>query len=455
VRVGIWCAYGKTLEFTDGIGVFAHLLARHLVGDPRVSGVDLLIHAGDAPLVAETVAAGGGRIRVVEQARLGVWGRWRRKRARWQHRRIADRLAAGSLSHKQQQRFETELRDIESSVARILELQAVSDPYSLSSPHDGGCDIWVLPHVSVERRFRSASVVLIHDMVPLREPGLIKPHDLASFRRRSQAVAERSTLIGCMSNVIRDEDIVCLLDCPQEKVRVVRPAVPDDIRRPLSLKKDADEVQTVHLPVNVTRPYLLYPAAFRPYKNHELLIDALSHFDQRGFPGLQLVFTGDSLLPPSLEERAVTHGVRDRVHAVGRVDREVLEQLYCHAEATVVPSRHEQGSFPVLEALACGCPVAVSDIPSLREAFEHLDKAVPFFNPSSPTALVNAVVTILQDPEGVRAAQMEGFERLRQRQWATVASEWVDVFAEAIDRQNAFASSTPEVCEEHAGGWHN
>jgi len=444
VKVGIWCAYGKTLTVTDGIGVFAHGLAKYLARSPRVNAVVLAIHAGDEPQVAATVAAGQGGIQTVSLAPLPLVPRWRRKSLRWKHRRLSRRLVAlgdsgGKGCRAAAAGIQRRLATTEAAMAELLAGQAASDPQLLAAPAEGGCDVWVLPHVSVERQFHSATLVMIHDMVPLREPGLIKPHDLASFRRRSQAVAERSTLIGCMSEVIRDGDIVGLLGCPAGKVRVVPPAVPDDIGFAGGAAQPPAQASAM-LPAGVETPYLLYPAAFRPYKNHSLLIEALPHLDRGGLPPLHVVLTGAPTLPKHLDERAVSLGVRNRVHALGRVDRETLEQLYRGAAATVVPSRHEQGSFPVLEALACGCPVAVSNIPSLREAFAPLGEAMPFFDPASPRDLARQVAAILRDPAAVREAQAAGFERLRRRGWAVAAEEWIDVLAEAIQQHRGASS---------------
>lgn len=437
MKVGVWCAYGKTLSLTDGIGVFAHCLAKYLAHSPRVNGVVLAIHAGDEEVVAETVAAGGGKIQSVSLQTLSFTQRWRRKRLRWRHRSLSNRLAMLGCSGElgggpRAERLAAQLNETEALTAQVLAQQPVSTPSVVADPASGGCDIWVLPHVSVERAFPSATLVMIHDMVPLRERGLVKPHDLASFRRRSQAVANRSTLIGCMSETIRDGDIVGLLGCPAAKVRVVPPAVPDDIG--FAGASDAARSVTAEppLPEGVKAPYLLYPAAFRSYKNHELLIASLPLLDAQGLPRLQLVFTGEAPLPKDLAERAAALGVTDRVVTLGRVDRSVLEQLYRSAAATVVPSRHEQGSFPVLEALACGCPVAVSDIPSLREAFGPLTRAMPFFDPASPASFVEAVAGLLRDPQAARAAQATGFRELRGRSWSEAADEWVDVFVEAI-----------------------
>ncbi len=448
MKVGVWCAYGKTLSVSDGIGVFAHSLAKYLARSPRVNGVVMAIHAGDESQMEATVAAGGGCIRTVSLKRLPPASRWRRKTLRWRHRSQSRRYeslgrSGGMGGVARSERLRARLAATELATDRLLAKQAASDPGVFASPAEGGCDIWVLPHVSVERSFNAATVVLIHDMVPLREPGLLKPHDVASFRRRSQVVAERSTLIGCMSEVIRDGDIVGLLGCPAEKVRIVGAAVPDDIGFP-DLPVPTTCRQQPDLPAGVAAPYLLYPAAFRGYKNHELLIEALSILDQLGVPPLQLVFTGDTPLPSHLHERAEAAGLSQRVLAVGRVDRDMLERLYRAAAATVVPSRHEQGSFPVLEALACGCPVAVSDIPSLREAFGPLNDTIPFFDPGSAKACAEAVASLVNNAEAVRLSQAEGFQRLRGRTWQQATDEWIDVFDEAIAMHAALHSRTSQ-----------
>lgn len=429
MRVGIWCAYGKTLEPTDGIGVFVHLLARHLAKSPRVKGVVLAVHQGDTPLVGETMAAGEGRIETVELLPLGWQHRWRRKRLRWRHRRLV-RDYERSLGSTHSAKVWGELQRIEAETGGLLAKQLLRRSGQASGLVGGeDCDVWVLPHVSVERTFSSASVVLIHDMVPLREPGLVKAHDLAAFRRRSQAIAERSTLIGCMSQVIRETDIVGLLGAASEKVRVVLPAIPDDIASP----QDVDFARSEdHSSIGVSPPYVFYPAAFRPYKNHELLIKTLVELDRRGLTSLKLVFTGDTSLPQNLVDLAAACGMTDRVLATGRVDRHSLVSLYLNALATVVPSRHEQGSFPALEALACGCPVAVSDIPSLREAFGDLGDAMLFFDPTSVQACADSIETVCLDSASVVSTQGAGFERLRRRTWTHATDEWVDVFAEAI-----------------------
>lgn len=414
MRIGIWCGYGHTLVPTEGIGVFTHALAR---GFARLAGVEdvmMVVHAGDEPLVAETVAAGAGRIHLASLQRQAWIDRWRWKALRRRHRRVCDRRAADG----DRDALGAELDKVERAIDRLFSRQRMEEPADLRTR-----DVWLLPHVAVERRLAAPTVVVVHDMVPLHFSGVIKDADLESFRRRSSRIAHEAALVGTMSRTIRDVDIVGLLGCRPEKVRVVLPATPDDLGTPAS--RDA-VVQAIPA---AARPFLLYPAALRPYKNHARLIEALAILRKQRHPDLELVFTGFTPLPPELASRAARLGLVSAVHAVGKVDRPVLARLYRDALATVVPSLYEQGSFPVLEAIGCGCPAMVSDIPAFREAFVAFGGAMPMFDPLSPQSMASAVTTVLADREGVMRRQAA---LLPIRSWDDAASDWLAVLREAV-----------------------
>jgi glycosyltransferase involved in cell wall biosynthesis len=416
MRIGIWCAYGRTLLPTEGIGVFTHAVARGLAGLPAVSDVQVLVHAGDEPAVAATVAAGGGRIHVASLHRQSWLDRWRWKALRRRHRRLCDRLAVDPGATRLAARREAVERAIDRLFARQRIVAAAGVP-----PRD----VWLLPHVAVERPLAAPTVVVVHDMVPLHHPGVVKAADLEAFRRRSRRMVSRATLVGTMSRTIRDADVVGLLGCPPEKVRVVAAATPDDLGTP------ANRDRLLAVVPAAAGPFLLYPAALRPYKNHARLIGALAEIRRGGHPDMQLIFTGFGPLPADLARLAADLSLAGAVQAVGSVDRPLLAALYRAAAATVVPSLYEQGSFPVLEAIRCGCPAAASDIPTLREAFAALAGTVPLFDPLSPAAIAAAVLGVLADREGVRRRQEDAGRALPPRSWADVAADWLAVLREA------------------------
>lgn len=80
---------------------------------------------------------------------------------------------------------------------------------------------------------------------------------------------------------------------------------------------------------------------------------------------LRLLLIGDG--PLSEEIHNILEPIRSRVSLPGWVDRESLPGAYCAADLFISPSHCDGSSISLLEALACGRPVLVSDIPSNQE----------------------------------------------------------------------------------------
>src|SRR5712692_4008779 len=135
-------------------------------------------------------------------------------------------------------------------------------------------------------------------------------------------------------------------------------------------------------PGNMPRePFLLYPANPWPHKNHARLYEAFA-LVRRQRPALRLVLTGTG------HEPALPDGVESR----GRVSFDELATLYRTASALVFPSLYEGFGLPPLEAMACGCPVAVSRAASLPEVCAD---AAEYFDPASPEEMAAAIVRVL------------------------------------------------------------
>jgi glycosyltransferase involved in cell wall biosynthesis len=112
------------------------------------------------------------------------------------------------------------------------------------------------------------------------------------------------------------------------------------------------------------RPYLLFVGNLTASKNVPFLVRA---YQQAGVP-VDLVLAGR----PLEDMEAITRTLREtrppqQVHLVAEPTDAEIARLYDGATAFVFPSLYEGFGFPPLEAMAHGCPVLASDIPSLRE----------------------------------------------------------------------------------------
>jgi glycosyltransferase involved in cell wall biosynthesis len=171
-----------------------------------------------------------------------------------------------------------------------------------------------------------------------------------------------------VSEHVRDE-IVTRLGYPRERVRVIYHGVDHERFRPDGRERG---------------PFLLYPANWWPHKNHELLLEAFA-LVSRTRPELRLVLTG----------AGHPGGLPDGVATLGRVSDDRLADLYQSAAAVVFPSLYEGFGLPPLEAMACGCPVAVSRVAALPEV---CGDAAVYFDPTSAETIAQGIVDVLDRP---------------------------------------------------------
>lgn len=178
---------------------------------------------------------------------------------------------------------------------------------------------------------------------------------------------------------------------------------------------DPDTVKQVKNTFSLTSPYVLFVGSLEPRKNLQMLLEAwqLGRFD-----GATLAVVGASgHLFPKLQLGCLPEGVR----LLGRVQDAVLPILYSGAAGFVYPSIYEGFGLPPLEAMACGCPVAVSDIPAHREVY---GEAATYLDPFVPEDISNKLQWLLRLDNSSRASlTQQGLQRAALYRWQTAASE--------------------------------
>jgi glycosyltransferase involved in cell wall biosynthesis len=167
---------------------------------------------------------------------------------------------------------------------------------------------------------------------------------------------------------------------------------------------------------------VLCVAAKRPHKNQEVLIRAMPMLDR----DVVIVLAGHPE-PYELKLRALTGelGLADRVRFVGYVSDADLEGLWSVAACAAFPTLGEGFGIPVIEALAHGLPVAVSDIPVLREVGGELPH---YFDPHDPVDAARAIAAALADT----GARSLGPARAARFTWSASAHGTHEVYERVL-----------------------
>ncbi|MFZ3048095.1 MAG: glycosyltransferase family 1 protein, partial [Desulfatirhabdiaceae bacterium] len=115
----------------------------------------------------------------------------------------------------------------------------------------------------------------------------------------------------------------------------------------------------------------------------------------------------------------------------GYVDDETLACLYSGASAFVYPSLYEGFGLPILEAMACGCPVICSNVASMPEVAGN---AAIQIDPQDPDDLAKAIDRVIADNNLRFRLRELGFSRAGEFTWRKAAESTRAVFETIIKR---------------------
>jgi glycosyltransferase involved in cell wall biosynthesis len=168
--------------------------------------------------------------------------------------------------------------------------------------------------------------------------------------------------------------------------------------------------------------YLIYPAAYYPHKNHEILIRAMPMI-LKVFPRIVLHFTGDEMKRGSeLKALIQEYGVTENVIEHGWLSRPEFEKLMNNARLLVVPSKYESASFPIDEAMSIGLPVVCSDIAPLRS---QVGPSGTYFDPDSAFDVANKIIKALNSP---LKNYGRDFETSHSRTWGNIVEHYYKLY---------------------------
>lgn len=244
-------------------------------------------------------------------------------------------------------------------------------------------------------------VVTLHDLALIRHPRRFRPWFRHVGRQRLRRIVEAERVI-CVSRFTADEGIE-LLGLDPGRIEVIHHGI---------------ETGSVHLrPTGLPEEaFFLFVGSLEPGKNLQLLREA---YDRSA-----------GTLPPLAIAGARWEGVADEGrppgnwHYLGHVTDEELNWLYANALALVFPTKYEGFGFPLLEAMAHGCPVIASRVASLPE----IGGDDVFWSNLTASDYAAAMHELASDALARKEMGVKGKNRARRHTWQRCAQETAAVY---------------------------
>jgi glycosyltransferase involved in cell wall biosynthesis len=234
-----------------------------------------------------------------------------------------------------------------------------------------------------------------------------------------------ATHVLAISEFMRQE-LMEELRLPGDRVTAV-PLAPEPVFYP----RAPEQVKKVLEQAGWPSEYVLFVGTLEPRKNLPLLIQALAQTHSK----IPLVLAGwQGWGGTDWEHELRRLGMQDRVLCTGYVDEETLACLYSGAAAFVYPSWYEGFGLPVLEAMACGCPVICSDTSSLPEV---AGDAAVFIGPRDAEALTEALDRVTEDADLHQNMRRRGLLRAMEFSWENTALKTLEVFAKVVQSHDS------------------
>ncbi len=254
-------------------------------------------------------------------------------------------------------------------------------------------------------------VVTIFDLSFLHFPEMFTKRDLWQLKNWTKFSVQNADHIITISNFSK-QDIIRQYRVSKDKITVAYPGFDKEIFKPKIEKQDH---------------YIIYIGTIQPRKNLLRLIEAVSRIDN-----LNLIIVGKSTgegrqgwMYEKILKAPKELGIEDRVKFLGFVPTQDLQSLLTGAVAYIQPSLYEGFGIPVLEAMACGTPVIVSNVSSLPEVAGN---AGVLIDPYSIDQIEQAIRTITTDRKLRQKYSKAGIIQAKRFSWSKMAKEVLKVF---------------------------
>jgi len=282
-----------------------------------------------------------------------------------------------------------------------------------------GIDVLFNPKYSIPLNVDCKTAWVCHGMDWYAMPQASAFMDRLSHRFLVPRYATKADGIVSVSDVTT-EHLQKYLHVPPARIHTIYSGLSDVYRTPVSPEQLAKVRERLSLPPR----FLMYCGAVYPPKNFTRLIQAYAKIGPKQGVPLVIVGGGNRYLSEHELDEPKRQNIAQWVRWPGWIANEDLPAIYQQSEGLLLPSLYESVGMPIMEAMACGCPVLTSDRFGTKEI---AGDAAVLVNPESVDAIAAGIDQLLNDRERRAAIVAAGYERAKRFTWTRTASELLRV----------------------------
>lgn len=274
-----------------------------------------------------------------------------------------------------------------------------------------------------------------HLLPPVAAPAVLTVHDLIwelypQYHRKANYVYLKNAVplycrhaerIIAVSSATR-ADLVERYRIPAEKVTVIAEAAAERFA-----PAPPSEIERVRSKFSLHGRYIIAVGTLEPRKNIATLARACGELFRRDLADVLVVVGARGWLFEDAMREISALPWSNRIEMPGYVSDDDLVALYSGAWLAAQPSYYEGFGLPVLEAMACGCPVCASETSSLPEVGGD---AARYFDPHSLESMTESLALVAGDDALRNDMRVEGLTRAGEFSWQRTAHETAALYRE-------------------------
>jgi glycosyltransferase involved in cell wall biosynthesis len=274
------------------------------------------------------------------------------------------------------------------------------------------------------------TVVTVHDLTPIVFPEAFPSGIKGKLKWQMQRFALKRASAVITDSESSKKDIRKYAGIKESKIHVVYLAAGEQFTK---LKTEKVKLKEISKRFGLPEKFVLYVGDVTWNKNLPRLIDAIREVK------LPLVMVGKSLVSEDYDKSSPWNADLNRVNELtkgdsnimrlGFVSGEELVQLYNLATVFVMPSLYEGFGLPILEAMACGCPVITSKEGSLPEVAEDAAFYVDAYDMDS---IASGIKKVFTDEKLQKELSEKGLKNVQRFSWKNTASLTLKVYESVL-----------------------